>query len=723
MRPGKRRRIVVADDEDGVREFLQTILEMEGHDVRVAVDGQDALEVFREFKPDLVLLDHRMPKKSGMQVLAELRRDFDSLSLPVMLLTADSGPEIRFGGIESGANDYLAKPYERRDLLVRVSRLLQAVELREALDNERSRHQERVDLLLEVAAMVAESAELAELWPRLDKLARERLKLAVSSVFVPAAAAGHLETVYPAEPPFSLEEAEDVLGFQMEMWRSAEGAPPEGEPGYKPAVLPAAGELWFPVRADRRLVAVIGFAGAEPSTRGGALDPQIRPLLAALARLLCMAAENRELWGRERLRLAQAAEMQAATVVQERVLPDRLPAAGQFETAAVTIPASAIGGDYFTWFEYADGSLGAFVADVVGKGLTAAMHTMVLNTLVREHGPLSAGPAELLTRVNGVLCGPLEWTREDPVPCGALRLTAIAGQPVAEYANAGHEPLLRLTAAGEASFAMPGRSFPLGWRNPPVIASVSFPLAQGDAVVLYSDGLHDALARLSRPAAPGPAPQAASLRRSQVSGPRELADWLGLERAALPAQALRQAIERVQEAASLPDDVTILIAQTARGPVDRGIRELRTGDGLELSLSSAPELLAPVRAAVMAFLAECRVPEPAAFQISAVVAEIQTNAIVHGLGKRSDQPLRIGLRRQAGGLEIEVEEFHCGPYSAPELPGSSGLRPGEGGIGLVLARRVMESVEFLAVERMSLRVRMRWSGSVRAGAGAGEGPG
>jgi len=114
-------RILVVDDEAGIRELVGTYLRNEGFDVDEAVDGEDAVERFRRREPDLVVLDLRLPGIDGFEVLREIRR---SSLVYVIILTARTEETDKLVGLELGADDYLTKPFSPRELVARVRAVL-----------------------------------------------------------------------------------------------------------------------------------------------------------------------------------------------------------------------------------------------------------------------------------------------------------------------------------------------------------------------------------------------------------------------------------------------------------------------------------------------------------------------------------------------------------------------------------------------------------------------
>ena len=115
------RRILVVDDDPMVATTIQRVLLPEGYDVDVALGGAAALARARDRRPDLVVLDLMMPGIDGLEVCRQLRVDGN---LPILMLTARSGTADRVRGLDTGADDYLVKPFAYAELLARVRALL-----------------------------------------------------------------------------------------------------------------------------------------------------------------------------------------------------------------------------------------------------------------------------------------------------------------------------------------------------------------------------------------------------------------------------------------------------------------------------------------------------------------------------------------------------------------------------------------------------------------------
>lgn len=114
-------KLLVVDDDPNICEMLRIYLENEGYRVKTAADGIDALNVFKVYEPDLVLLDIMMPKKDGWQVCREIR---EISSKPVIMVTAKNEVFDKVLGLELGADDFIVKPFEMKEISARIKAVL-----------------------------------------------------------------------------------------------------------------------------------------------------------------------------------------------------------------------------------------------------------------------------------------------------------------------------------------------------------------------------------------------------------------------------------------------------------------------------------------------------------------------------------------------------------------------------------------------------------------------
>lgn len=118
------KKILIVDDEPNIVISLEFLMKREGFEVAVAVDGEEALAKVDSFRPDLVLLDVMMPKKSGFEVCEALRADPEKAGLLVVMLTAKGRDTEVAKGLAIGADAYVTKPFSTKDLVVKVKGML-----------------------------------------------------------------------------------------------------------------------------------------------------------------------------------------------------------------------------------------------------------------------------------------------------------------------------------------------------------------------------------------------------------------------------------------------------------------------------------------------------------------------------------------------------------------------------------------------------------------------
>jgi DNA-binding response OmpR family regulator len=119
-----RKLILAADDEEDIRELVAFRLERAGYEVITAADGQEALDLALDRTPDLVILDYRMPRLTGIEVTRRLRAESKTARVPIVLLTASVQEHSVAEGFEAGADDYIKKPFSPQELTARIQAIL-----------------------------------------------------------------------------------------------------------------------------------------------------------------------------------------------------------------------------------------------------------------------------------------------------------------------------------------------------------------------------------------------------------------------------------------------------------------------------------------------------------------------------------------------------------------------------------------------------------------------
>lgn len=126
-------RILVVDDDKIIVEILKQSLTLAGYDVDSANDGEEGLKLARELEPDLILLDVMMPRLDGYSVCQSLKQDPKTQFIPVVILTALSDRDNKFKALEAGADEFIRKPPDRQELLIRIKSLLKTKRLHDQL--------------------------------------------------------------------------------------------------------------------------------------------------------------------------------------------------------------------------------------------------------------------------------------------------------------------------------------------------------------------------------------------------------------------------------------------------------------------------------------------------------------------------------------------------------------------------------------------------------------
>ena len=120
------RKVLIVEDESNIAELINLYLKKEGYETMIAPDGGKALELYRLFRPDLVLLDIMLPVMDGWAVCSKIR---ETDKTPIIMLTAKGETIDKVAGLEMGADDYIVKPFEMKELLARINAVLRRSEI------------------------------------------------------------------------------------------------------------------------------------------------------------------------------------------------------------------------------------------------------------------------------------------------------------------------------------------------------------------------------------------------------------------------------------------------------------------------------------------------------------------------------------------------------------------------------------------------------------------
>jgi diguanylate cyclase (GGDEF)-like protein len=161
-------RILIVDDDPDILDVLEITLSEEDYEILKAHDGEEALRIIKFTSLDLVLLDYNMPKMNGRQVCSEVKKDLLLQYLPVIMVTGKGELDDKIGGINAGADDYIVKPFEPKELLARIRMILRRTQ-RDLEANPLTRLPGNVSILNELSARLQSKLLFAVCYVDLDK--------------------------------------------------------------------------------------------------------------------------------------------------------------------------------------------------------------------------------------------------------------------------------------------------------------------------------------------------------------------------------------------------------------------------------------------------------------------------------------------------------------------------------------------------------------------------
>ena len=509
--PGQTR-ILIVDDERMNRSLLEAMLSRGGYATVSARDGQEAWDIL-DGDPagfETILLDRRMPRMNGMELLARIRADERLQDLPVIMQTAHSSPEDVVEGIRAGAFYYLAKP-------LNLQVLLSVVE--QAVDGHRRLLRLHDDLEKRTTAMTLlqsgvfrfgtpeEGNGLAVALARSCAGSRN-LVVGLSEVFTNAVEHGNLA--------ISFDEKSQLLeghGWSEEVARRLL-LPEYAQRRVTVEVQRLAGEIQFTVRDEGSGFDWRRYMDIDPDR---AFSPHGRGI--AMARRLCFDRMVYRGRGNEvvcTVRTAAAdiavpevapfnlgdmsADLALARVMQSELLPSgamlaELERVTAFKVSGVFQPSSELGGDIWGVMPIDDRRLAVYLVDFSGHGITAALNTFRLDTLITHMAEGRDRPAEYLARINRQITGVLPVGQY----CTMLYGVVDAAGSLFTYAAAAATRPLVIDPASRRIWEGDGKGLPLGISATATYEERSLTLAPGALLFLYSDALSEARPLAGRP--------------------------------------------------------------------------------------------------------------------------------------------------------------------------------------------------------------------------------
>jgi serine phosphatase RsbU (regulator of sigma subunit)/DNA-binding response OmpR family regulator/anti-sigma regulatory factor (Ser/Thr protein kinase) len=684
--PRHRAGVLLVDDHLENLTALEAVLEPLGERLVSTQSGEQALRALLHEEVAVILLDVRMPGMDGLETAQIIRSRQRTRHIPIIFLTAQASDVDEIAAAyATGAVDYVVKPFEPDVLRAKVSVFVElSRERAERVHQSRARAQAEAIAAAVRKLQIVSDAAFAHL--ELDELLAEILERA-SALFDADAAgvlladddgrglslrASHGEP-FPLTGSKRVTFGEGALGRLATERRPALVSAVELPPHHGGPASRIDSCLVVPLLASGSMVGLL-YLGARAGRRFGGGDLE---LLALAGERVAVAIEHAQ-------RYAHGLEL--VEILQRSLLPERLPAHPRLELAARYRPsgfAAQVGGDWYDALILSDDRIGVMIGDIVGHGIRAATTMGELRSELRAFAIEGHPPGEALRHLDRVVHATLGPGMVATVMF--LILDAAAG--TVTVASAGHPPPAIIGADGRVRFLEVTPSFPLGVGDHPALSDRVHPLAPGDTLLLYTDGLVE--------------------RRDESID-------VGFERL---RDVLRDGPDDVEELCDLVLDRTL---DDYPGQDDVAVLAVRllaqSGAPLALTLPATNDSVTVARHQLRAWL---RVAAPeldltVARDLELAWSEASTNAVRHAYGPGD---ATFSLRAELIGDEIVLEVRDHGTWREP--------LGGRGGWGLRIIRAVCDSVE---VEREATGTCVRMTQPVHgepaaAGAAPAAGPG
>ena len=161
-------KILIVDDDPDIRDVLKLTLSEENYEILEAADGEEALKIIHANQPDLILLDYKIPKVDGREVCRRIKKDLLLRHLPIIMVTGKGDISDKVDGIDAGADDYVVKPFEPKELLAHIRMILRHTE-RDLEANPLTRLPGNISILKELSKHIENKSALAVCYLDLDK--------------------------------------------------------------------------------------------------------------------------------------------------------------------------------------------------------------------------------------------------------------------------------------------------------------------------------------------------------------------------------------------------------------------------------------------------------------------------------------------------------------------------------------------------------------------------
>jgi FixJ family two-component response regulator len=468
--------VLVADDQPEVLEALRILLKGEGFQPRVVASPSALMDALKSSHFDLVLMDLNYARdttsgKEGLDLLMEIT-EYDN-TLPVIVMTGWGSVELAVEAMRRGVRDFVQKPWENDHL---VAILRKHIEHGQALRKGRRLEMEKEAL----AHAVLSAPDLHVLVRSVVEHVQRALHCRSVTVFTKApldqafwmtAQAGIAEDI---AGKLKFEADSCLLRHMDSIFNTSEKELPEIE---RIKLDKAGCNLVVPLKLKSELIGFIGL-GAKLSVEP--IDAEELRYLAATIDKVGLGIENLRVRGQER-------EFEEAKEIQQGLLPKQIPQIPRHEVFGSWQPASAVGGDYYDALKFSDSRIALCIADVVGKGMPAALLMSNLQAAVKAFASESLSPRNLCAKVNRVICSNIAANKFITF----FYCLYDAEQNCLLYTNAGHNAPILLRCDGSLRRLHEG-GVVLGVFRDWSYDQNKVEFGSGDRVVLFTDGVTEA---------------------------------------------------------------------------------------------------------------------------------------------------------------------------------------------------------------------------------------
>lgn len=369
-------------------------------------------------------------------------------------------------------------------------------------------------------------------------------------------------------------------------------------------------------------------------------------------------------------------ELKVAHQIQQRLLPSQLPILEAAHFGAVSSPAREIGGDYYDFFELEDGKIGIVLADIIGKGVPAALLMVMVKSIMQTHIQTYDSPKAALEKINNIIYNDPAMKKYVPLFYGIFDPKAM----VFKYCNAGHEPGILFTNGNFVSLDTDG--FPTGAWPDSAYEEKEIHLQDHDTIVLFTDGIIEA--RNEKGKDFGFRRLKALIKRCESLNAEE------------SAQKVRTYVQQYTGHHEQHDDLTVVFVKIGNFTIKKDeVVELSPPSGAyEIRVTSAKKNIGVIRREVERIALELGFDHTDIYNIKLSVNEAQANIIEHAYHGNEEQEIFFRFLVFADRLTIVIKDFGKG-IEQKTIKGEKHLEELEGsGLGVFLINKLMDEVEY-----------------------------